>query len=139
MSAIKGNMGQFRILEDGNVVDLIEVTKVSVKMDNTMMRSKYVGMSVSVGDQSVDGWSGNFSSEVIDDKIELFFDALISANLAGIGVKDYAFVVTENYPNGTSASYLYSDCQFAYSRENGGFDEKITKSVDFQASFRQRI
>lgn len=139
MSTIRGNMGEFRILEDGNVVDIIEITRVSVKMDNTMMRSKFVGRSVPVGDQSVDGWSGSIEMEVQNDKVEQFIDALVAANLAGIGVKDYAFVVTENYPDGSSSNYLYSDVQWAYSRENGGNDEKITKSLEFQASERQRI
>jgi len=139
MPSIRGHQGEFRILEDGNVVDIIEVTNVSVKMDGSMTRSKYVGKSVTVGDQSIEGWSGSMDTEVVDDKLEQFFDNLVTNNLAGIGISDYAFVVTENYDNGTSSQYLYSDCQFMYSRENGGLDSKITKKVDFQAAFRTRI
>lgn len=139
MGSIRGHQGEFRILEDGNIVDIVEITKVSVKMDSTMIRSRYVGKPVPVGDQAIDGWSGSFQCEVANSKIEDFIDALVTANLAGIGVKDYAFVITENYDDGTSTSYLYSDCQFGYSRENGGLDEKITKSLEFQASYRQKI
>ena len=139
MASIRGHQGEFRILEDGNVVDIIEVLNVSVKMDGQMMRSKYVGRATPVGDQAIEGWSGSMDMEVVDDTVELFIDNLVNNNLAGIGVADYAFVVTENYDNGTSASYLYSDCQFMYSRENGGLDAKITKKLDFQASTRIRI
>lgn len=139
MATIRGNMGEFRILENGNIVDIIEITKVSVKMDNTMMRSKFVGQSIPVGDQAIEGWSGSIAMEVSNDRVEQFIDALVAANLAGIGVSDYAFVVTENYPDGSSVSYIYEDVQWAYSRENGSMDEKITKSLEFQASYRTRM
>lgn len=139
MATIRGHMGEFRILEDGQVVDIVHITKVDINQDSSMMRSNFVGNGVPMGDQSQDGWSGSLDMEVLNDKADLFIDALIAGNLAGIGVKDYAFVSTENYPDGSSASYLYTDCQFKYSRSNGGQTEKITKRLEFQASFRQRI
>lgn len=139
MGAIKGHQGEFRILEDGNIVDIISITKVSLSMDSDMSRSFYVGKKVGVGDQTVLGWSGSLDMEVLDSKAEDFIDGIISGTLNGIGKKDYAFVVSENYDDGSSVSYMFSDCQFKYSREAGGLNEKITKRLEFQASERTKI
>lgn len=138
-NTIRGHQTQIRILEDGNVVDIVEITKFTAKMDNTMMRSKFVGKAVPVGDQSIDGWSGNMALEVANDNVEKLIDALVTNNLAGIGVKDYALVDTEMYDDGTSCSYLYSDVQWAWSKDTGSYDTKVTKSLDWQASYRTRI
>lgn len=139
MGTIRGHQTQIRILEDGNVSNIIEITKFTSKMDNTFMRSRFVGNPIPQGDQSIDGWSGNAALEVSNDTVEKFIDALVTNNLSGIGVKDYALVDTEMYDDGTSASYLYSDVQWALSKEAGSFDTKVTKSLDWQASYRQRI
>lgn len=139
MGTIRGHQTQLRILEDGQVVDIVEITKFTAKMDNTFMRSRFVGKSKPVGDQSIDGWSGNCACEVANSKIEDFIDALVNNNLAGIGVKDYALVDTELYDDGTSATYLYDDVQWAWSKESGSYDVKVTKSLDWQASGRTKI
>lgn len=139
MSTIRGHQSEVRLLKDGQLVNILHMTKFSAKMDNTMMRSRFVGQSVPMGDQSIDGWSGNAAFEVADDQIEQFIDALVTGNLAGVGVSDYSLIDTEYYADGSSASYLYTDIQWAYSKEVGSFDTKTTKSMDWQASFRQRI
>lgn len=136
---IRGHQGEFRILKNGQIVNIVHITRVSDKMDSTMMRSKYVGNPIPAGDQAIEGWSGSMVVETVDDEVEQIIDAIVTSNLAGIGADDFAFVRTENYPDGSSSSYLYSDVQIGYSRENGGLDEKITKTLDWQASVRQRI
>jgi len=85
------------------------------------------------------GWSGNIQMEVRDDTAERFIDALIANNLNGIGVSDYTLMVVENYSDGSNSAYGYSDCQFKISRDAGGLDSKITKSLDFQAAIRVRV
>ena len=127
------------MLQDGKEVIIDTITNVSVNQDSSMSRSFYVGKAIGEGDQSIEGWSGSFDMEVKDDVAETFIDALINANLNGIGVSDYTFITTENYPNGTSASYVYFDCQFSLSKTQSGLNEKVTKTMNFQASGRVRI
>lgn len=138
-SSIRGHQGQFKIFTDGSLENIIDLTKVSVAQDSTFMRTNYIGRAVPEGDQAIEGWSGSCDAEVKDDSIDKFIDALVQNNLNGIGVSDYTFITTENYADGRSASYVYFDCQFKMSRDQGGLNEKMTKKLDFQASGRQRL
>jgi hypothetical protein len=139
MASIRGHQAIFKIYQDGSEVVIDTITSVQIQMDSSMSRSFYVGRPIGEGDQSIEGWSGSFEMEVKDDKIEKFIDALVTNNLNGIGVSDYSFIVTENYPNGTSSSYVYFDCQFGYSKNQGGLSDKVTKSIQMQASGRVRL
>lgn len=138
-SSIRGHQGQLKIFEDGAPSKIVDVTKVSVQMESSFSRTFYVGRAVGEGDQSIEGWSGSCDLEVKDASVDEFIDALITNNLNGIGVSDYTFVVTENYSDGTTSSYVYYGCQWKMSREAGGLNEKITKKLDFQADGRIKL
>lgn len=137
--SIRGHQGQFRIFENGELKNIVNLTSVDVNQDSNFSRSFYVGQQVPEGDQSIEGFSGTAELEVKDDEVDKFIDALITNNLNGIGISDYTFIVTENYANGTSSSYAYFDCQFKMSRRQSGLNEKITKRLEFQASGRIRL
>jgi hypothetical protein len=137
--SIRGHKGQFKIFENGQLTDIVDITNVDVNMDSTFKRTMYVGRPLPEGDQSVEGWSGSCSLEVKNASVDEFIDALVTNNLNGIGVSDYSFIVTEEYGDGTRKSYVYFDCQFKMSRSQGGLSDKITKKLDFQASGRQAI
>jgi hypothetical protein len=139
MASIRGHQASFKLFKDGKEVVIDSITNVSINQDSSMTRSFYVGKAVGEGDQSIEGWSGSFDMEVKDDEIEQFIDALVTANLNGIGVTDDTFISTENFPNGSSSSYVYYDCQFTLSKTQSGLSEKVTKTVNFQASGRIRI
>lgn len=138
-ASIRGHQANFKVYENGAEIVIDTITSVQVQLDSSMTRAFYIGKPVGEGDQSIEGWSGSFEMEVKNDKVETFLDALITNNLNGIGVSDYSFITTENYPDGTSASYVYFDCQFSYSKNQSGLSEKVTKSINFQASGRVRI
>lgn len=135
-ASIRGHQGQFKIYENGALVDIVELTSVDVNQDSSFSRSMYVGNPIPEGDQSIEGWSGTVEAEVKNANVDEFIDALVTNNLNGIGVSDYTFIVTENYPDGTSKSYVYFDCQWKMSRSQRGLNEKITKRLEFQASGR---
>lgn len=137
--SIRGHQGSFRMFENGELKNVAHLTSVEVNQDSTFSRSNYVGDPIPQGDQSIEGWSGTAEMEVKDDEVEQFIDALISNNLNGIGISDYTFVVTDNYSNGSSASYAYFDVQWKLSRRQSGQNEKITKRLEFQASGRVRV
>lgn len=136
---IKGHQTEFRILEDGNIVDIIAITKFTRNQDSSFSRSNYVGQKTGKGSQTHEGWSGSIDMEVDNAKVEDFIDGLINGIKNGVGKKDYALVDTENYEDGTSRSYVYTDCQFKLSKDNGGLTENVTKKLDWQASDRQQI
>jgi hypothetical protein len=138
-ASIRGHHAIFKVLKDGKEEVFDTITSVSVAQDSSMSRSFYVGRPIGEGDQSIEGWSGSFDMEIKNDNIDKFIDAIINANLNGIGISDYAFITTENYPDGTSSSYVYFDCQFSYDKKQSGLNEKVTRSVKFQASGRVRI
>lgn len=135
-ASIRGHQGQFKIFVDGAPSDIVNLTSVEVSQDSSFQRSFYVGQPIPEGDQTIEGWSGSVEAEVKDASIDKFIDALITNNLNGIGVSDYTFVTTENYPDGSSQSYVYFDVQFKMSRRQSGSNEKVTKRLDFQASGR---
>lgn len=139
LPSIRGHQGSFKLYKDGSLVDILTITNVTVNQDSTMSRAYYVGNSIGEADQTQEGWSGSFEMEVKTAKYEDFIDALINDNLNGIGISDYTLLVTENYPDGTTRTYLYGDCVFKYSRKASGLNEKITKTCEFQASYRQKV
>jgi hypothetical protein len=138
-ASIRGHQGQIKFFQDGAIVNIANLTNVNINQDSTFSRSNYVGNPVPEGDQSFEGWSGSVDMEVKDDELDKFIDALVSANLAGIGVSDYTVTSTENYTDGLTSNYVYFDCQFKMSKTQGGLDKKMTKKLDFQASGRLRL
>lgn len=138
-ASIRGHQGQFKIFADGNLQNIVNITKVDVNQKSDFMQSNYVGNAIPEGDQAIQGWEGSIDCEVKDDEIDKFIDALILNNLNGIGVSDYTFITTENYADGRSVSYVYYDCQFKMSKSQEGLQSKMTKKLDFQASGRTRL
>jgi len=138
-ASIRGHQTRFEVYQDGGPQTFDTITNVSINQDSSFQRTFYVGRPIPEGDQTIEGWSGSFDMEVKDDKVERFLDALITNNLNGIGVSDYTFIDTELYPDGTSATYVYFDCQFSLTKTKPGLNEKVTKSVNFQASGRVRV
>ena len=137
--SIRGHQGRFELYENGERIVIDTITNVQITQDSSMSKHFYVGQTVPETDQTIEGWSGSLTLEVKNDVIERFIDALITNNLNGIGVSDYSFISTEYYSDGTLASYVYGDCAFSLSKTQGGLNEKITKTLNIQASFRQRI
>lgn len=138
-ASIRGHQTRFEVYQDGAPQTFDTITNVSINQDSSFSRTFYVGRPIPEGDQTIEGWSGSFDMEVKDDKVERFLDALINNNLNGIGVSEYSFIDTEFYPDGTSATYVYFDCQFSISKTKSGLNEKVTKSVNMQASGRVRV
>ena len=136
---IRGSSAIFKVFQDGQERVIDTITRVSLTQDSSFSRQFFVGNAIPEGDQSFEGWSGSIDMQVRDDTVDAFIDALVTANLNGIGISDYSFITIENYTDGTSASYVYFDCQFKMSRDTSGLQEKVTKRLDFQAATRQRI
>ena len=133
---IRGHQATFKFYQDGEEVVIDSIVRVSIAQESSMTRQFFVGRAVPEGDQSFDGWSGSIDMQVRNAVEETFIDGLVTANLAGVGVSDYSFVTTERYSDGTSRSYVYFDCQFKMSKDQGGLQEKVTKRIDFQAAAR---
>jgi hypothetical protein len=138
-ASIRGHQGQFKLFENGALVNIVHLTSVDCNQDSSFQRTYYVGAAQPEGDQSIEGWSGSVECEVKDAEVDTFIDALVANNLNGIGVSDYTFMTTENYPDGSTRSYVYYDVQWKMSRRQSGLNEKVTKRLEFQASGRQAL
>ncbi len=136
VASIRGHQARFELYQNGAPVVIDTLTNVQINQDSNFSKSFYVGNPIPEGDQSIEGWSGQFDMEVKNATIEEFLDALIANNLNGIGVSDYTFIDTEFYPNGTTKSYVYFDCQFSLSKTKPGLNEKVTKTINMQAMGR---
>jgi hypothetical protein len=135
-ASIRGHQGAFRVFENAALVNIVNLTSVEINQDSSFSRSFYVGNAIGEGDQAIEGWSGSVEAEVKDASIDEFIDALVTNNLNGIGVSDYTFISTENYPDGTSKSYAYFGVQWKMSKRQSGLNEKMTKRLEFQADGR---
>ena len=137
--SIRGHKGQFKLFENGQLSNIVDITSVSVSQDSSFSRTMYVGRALPEGDQSIEGWSGSIDLEVKDAAVDDLIDALVTNNLNGIGVSDYTFLSIEEYSDGSRRSYVYFDVQWKMSKTNGGLTDKITKSMEFQASGRIKL
>lgn len=137
---IRGHQAKFRLFQDGGEIGpVIHLKSVDVNQESTFIKSYYVGAKTPVGDQSMDGWSGSAELEVGNKDVDDFIDALITDNLNGIGLSDYAFTVTDFFSDGTSQSYVYTDVQWKMGRSIRGQNEKVTQKLEFQAMSRQKV
>lgn len=137
--SIRGHKGQFKIFENGALTDIANITRVDINQESSFQKTFYVGRPIPEGDQTIEGWSGTLDTEVKNAAIDEFIDALITNNLNGIGVSDYIFMSTEEYSDGSRKSYVYSDAQFKMGRRQSGLNEKITKTLEFQAMTRSPL
>ena len=137
--SIRGHSGQIKLFQNGQLLGIVNLTSVNISQDSSFMRSYYTGAPEPEGDQAIEGWSGDLDAEVKDASVDLFIDALVTANLNGIGVSDYTMTSTELYGDGTVSSYVYYDMHFKMSRKQEGLQAKITKKIDFQASGRKKL
>lgn len=138
-ASMRGHQAVLKVFKNGQNADLVTITRFEVNQDSTFQRSHYVGNPIPEGDQTQEGWSGSFDTEVKGPEVDDLVDALVTANLNGIGVEECTIMATENYADGRTQSYVYADCQFKMSKTQPAQTEKITKRVEFQSQLRIRL
>lgn len=134
--SIRGHQGALKLFKAGVPVGIIEITKAEINQDSNFMRSHYVGQKLPEGDQTIDGWSGNMDLEVKGPEVDDLIDAIVTNNLAGVGVEELTAVMEEHYADGTIRAYVYFDGQMKMSKTQPNQTEKVTKRLDFQFSGR---
>ena len=137
--SIRGNNYRIDVLIDGKEFTIDSITNVSINQDSTFTRSQYVGQGITEGDQTHEGWSGSLDMEVKSAIAEIIIDAITAGVINGVGAPKVAFVETELYTDGTSASYMYGDVQLKISKTVGGQATKTTKKLDIQAAYRKPV
>ncbi len=139
LPSIRGHQNTIKFFANGANAGVVNITSADINQDSTFSRSMYIGNQVPEGDQAIEGWSGSIDVEVKGDAEDILIDSLIQGNLAGIGVDEVTMILSELYPNGQIASYVYFDMQVRISKRVGGLSEKTTKRLDWQASGRVRL
>ena len=135
-ASIRGHQTSLKITKNGGDTDIVDVTRFEFNQDSTFSRTNYLGRPVAEGDQTQEGWSGSMDMEVKDETVDDMIDAMITENLAGLGIEEINILHTENYADGTTKSWVYFDMQFKMSGTNAGLTEKNTKRLEWQASGR---
>lgn len=138
-ASIRGHQTTLKVFKNGTDAELLTITRFEVNQDSTFQRSHYVGNPVPEGDQTQEGWSGSFDLEVKGPEVDDLIDALVTANLNGIGVEECTIMDTENYADGRTRSYVYADCQFKMSKTQPASTEKVTKRIEYQSQLRIRL
>jgi hypothetical protein len=139
VASIRGHQAQFLVYENGSLSNIVNLVSVDVTQESSFQKTYYVGQAIPEGDQAIEGWTGNVEAQVKDAEVDKFIDALVTNNLNGIGVSDYSFIVTENYGDGNTASWVYYDVQWKMGRKQAGLNEKVTKRLEFQAMGRKQM
>jgi len=139
MASNRGHQSQIKFLKNGQQLAVATLRSFSANQKSSFMQSHYVGNPIPEGDQTQEGFEGNAEYEVKGPELDQFIDALITQNLNGVGVDEVNIVDTETYSDGRQSSYVYFDVQAKMSKKVGGQTEKMTKSMDWQASGRIKL
>ena len=86
-ASIRGHQGQFRIYENGALVNILNLTSVNVSQESSFSKTYYVGQAIPEGDQAMEGWTGDIEAQVKDAEVDKFIDALVTNNL-----KDFEWI-----------------------------------------------
>lgn len=136
LPSIRGHQTSIKLYQDGGDLSIVNVTSIDINQESNFTKSFYVGASLPEGDQTIEGWSGTLDAEVKGPEVDELIDALVTQNLAGVGVSDYTIVHTENYSDGTTKTHVYFDVQMKMSKSARGLNEKVTKRLEWQAMGR---
>lgn len=136
MPTIRGHQAQIKFYKDGNLQDVVDITRFEANQDASFIRSKYVGNPIPEGDVAYQGFTGSADLEVRDSRAEDIIDALIEQNLGGVGVSDHSISVQEFFDDGSSKSWVYFDVQWRLSASYPNLEEKVTKRMEWQAAGR---
>ena len=133
--SIRGNRGHLRIIEDGQAVELYEITQFSFREDAQSRKSHYVGQNDPETDKLLDGWSGQLALEVKTGLVDELMQRFNDASDAGVTVPTIVLMLYVEYPNLTSGTYVFSGVTIMYDGyQQSGSQEKITKTISFIAS-----
>jgi len=136
--SIKSHQYTLELFVDGEKRLIDTITNVSINQDSDFSRSQFVGNPIPEGDQTFNGWSGSLDMEVKNAIVSRMMEAITTQNYNGVGISDVSLLETENYSDGTNATFLHIDTQLKVSKSAQG-NQKMTKRLDFQSSFRREI
>lgn len=137
--AIKGKDTKLRFMRNGTPVAIVGLKSFSWQQDADFDRDEYLGEVESDGDIDHKGWSGSGEADVHNAAVADAIDALVTNNLSRINADDVSFLYSEYYRDGTSASWVYSECQVKASGESSGMHERASQKFDWQAKSRQKV
>jgi hypothetical protein len=137
--ALKGKDTKLRLMRNGAPIAIIGLKSFSWNQDADFDRDEYLGEVESDGDVDHKGWSGSLEADVHSAVVADAIDALVENNLARVNADDVSLLHTEYYRDGTSASWVYSECQVKASGEHSGQHERASQKLDWQAKSRQKV
>ena len=142
MAAIHGDKGTLRIIENGAVVRIFEVTDWSVSEDSNVEKRHYAGEKTPRTRKNVMGWRGRVTLDVVSAELDLFVQRINDAEDLGVGVPQVAIALVEQYDDRDrlagqpdAVTHIFSDVVVIYDEHRGGGKpDLMQKSFSFEAA-----
>ena len=146
MAAIHGDKGAIRIIENGAIVSIFQVTEWSANEDANAEKRHYAGERYPHTRKNVMGWRGRVALDVTNAELDFLIQRINDAEDAGVNVPAVVIALIEQYdsrdigagqPTGTT--HIFSDVLMIYDEHSGaGKPDLIRKSFSFESA-RKRV
>ena len=146
MPAIHGDKGTIRVIEDGAVVNIIEVNEWNASEDANAEKRHYAGQRYPKTRKNVMGWRGRISIDVTNPNLDFLIQRINDAEDQGVNVPSVVIALVEQYDSrdigagGVAGTvHIFSDTVLIYDDHSGaGKPDLIRKSFSFEAA-RKRV
>ena len=137
---IRGDKSQVRILVNAQPVAWTELTNMTFNESTQPREYHYIGRRLPVEDAMMMGFEGQITGLVTNSSIDDVIQSIRAARKSGVNLPVVNIVYSEQYENGTTATFMFTDVQLILANRTGaGADEPISKAVSFKAADLIRI
>ena len=146
MAAIHGDKGTIRIIENGAVVEIVEITEWSASEDANSEKRHYAGQRYPKTRKNVMGWRGRVAIDVTNPNLDFLIQRINDAEDQGVNVPAIVIALIEQYDSrdigagqATATTHIFSDTIMIYDEHSGaGKPDLIRKSFSFESA-RKRV
>ena len=146
MPAIHGDKGTVRVIEDGAVVQIVEVTEWSASEDANAEKRHYAGQTYPKTRKNVMGWRGRIAIDVTNPNLDFLIQRINDAEDQGVNVPNVVIALIEQYDSRdigagqpAAVTHIFSDTIIIYDEHSGaGKPDLIRKSFSFESA-RKRV
>ena len=142
-ATIRGDNAHIIIVEDGERLPIFEIVNFEASSKTEEHESFFVGRKDPETDALERGWTGSFTVEVKSAVIDDLMNRIMTARRSRVAPPDVRITMIEDYVKADTpesvrsdlSSKTFLDCQLIYANlRTGGLNEKITKTIGFNAS-----
>ena len=140
-SAIFGDRGTLRVLENGQVKNLYTVINWSFREDAQENVRNYAGEAFSHKRKVIMGWTGRITLDVVNAELDLLIQRINDASHAGVNVPEITLALVERYGQNNEApdtAHIFSGCILIYDEHSGGGQPDLVQKSFTVSAARKR-